>query len=117
MGPQEEFDYGLSNVIGLVDGVCEKFSQVRTCPPLPHRLAPAKAKALTPPPFRACVPRSRALANQNGPVLETASGARPYKACWPGVWLPLTAALAQGFPASSEPPNGFCECSNGRLGL
>ena len=71
MGPQEEFDNGLSNVIGLVDGVCEKFSQVRTCPPLPHRLAPAKA--LTPPPFRAVL-----ACPVRGPVLETASGARPY---------------------------------------
>ena len=58
------FTQYILRVIGVGEGVCEKFSQVRTCPPLPHRLAPAKAKPPTPPPFRAllvCPVRGRLL--------------------------------------------------------
>ena len=78
-------DAELTRVIGVVDGVCEKFSQVRL-PPVaaPPGSCKSKGSHATTVPCCACVPRSRALANQNGllelntdPVLETASGARP----------------------------------------
>ena len=57
-------DAELTRVIGVVDGVCEKFSQVRL-PPVaaPPGSCKSKASHAATVPCSSCVPRSRALAN------------------------------------------------------